>query len=794
MGWVRQFRWPTTVRDMLEVRHVSKSYGSIRALSDVSLRVDEGEIVAVVGENGAGKTTLVRCVARVLPPDSGTVTVDDVELGRRPRDAIDRGVAVVWQDLSLCENLDVTANLFLGREVAGRVTLKAAAMERDAGGLFESLRVELPGLDRPIERLSGGQRQLVAIARATLDRPKVLLLDEPTASLGIVESRTILDAVQTLRAQGVAILLVSHQLDNVFDIADRIVVLRQGRVIADLHSAETHPDDVVALITGADVESTAGRQLRRLHSLAEQLADADESAVLPLTVSSLSGALSTDRLAIFMASGGAGDDGLRCSASLHLAPSLAAELAVVPMDGRSFVSQAASSASIVVVPNLGRMVDDAVADAASAHGLVGAWAAPIIGQSGSLAVIAGFHSNVSPLQEDQVRLLELFSTMAGAALERGRLVETLRRRNRALVGIRDVLETLAEPDLFTSGMGLALDALCRDIATESAALYIEEADRGWAARALSTGVETGSDVEIMMRNCVEAGSEVARGVVVANFEWSAGRAALACKWRDGAPPSDAGQLIKDAANSFRLAMEREATMEAVQEAAALQRSRDLERELAMRLGHELRTPLTAICGFASTMLQPDVTWPEDDKERFLHIIENEAGRMSRLVAQLFDDTALEKGALRLDQNYCDLVAVVEQAASIAAPRSSVVFVLPENCTVWGDRDRLEQVFVNLISNAFRHNPEGTRVDVRLEVPAENGQQQVVVEVVDDGAGLPDDALAYLNGETVDGLKGQGLGLRLVRGIVAAHAGSVQARAGAGTTVTVRLPIERAGTP
>ena len=779
---------------MLEVRHVSKSYGSIRALSDVSLRVDEGEIVAVVGENGAGKTTLVRCVARVLPPDSGTVTVDDVELGRRPRDAIDRGVAVVWQDLALCENLDVTANLFLGREVAGRGTLKAAAMERDAGGLFASLGVELPGLDRPIERLSGGQRQLVAIARATLDRPKVLLLDEPTASLGIVESRTILDVVQTLRAQGVAILLVSHELDNVFNIADRIVVLRQGRAIADLHSAETHPDDVVALITGADVESTAGRQLRRLHSLAEQLADADESAVLPLTVSSLSGALSTDRLAIFMASGSAGDDGLRCSASLHLAPSLAAELAVVPMDGRSFVSQAASNASIVVVPNLGRMVDDAVADAASAHGLVGAWAAPIIGQSGSLAVIAGFHSNVSPLQEDQIRLLELFSTMAGAALERGRLVETLRRRNRALVGIRDVLETLAEPDLFTSGMGLALDALCRDIATESAALYIEEADRGWAARALSTGVETGSDAELMMRNCVEVGSEVARGVVVANFEWSAGRAALACKWRDGAPPSDASHLIEDAANSFRLAMEREATMEAVQEAAALQRNRDLERELAMRLGHELRTPLTAICGFASTMLQPDVTWPDDDKERFLHIIENEAGRMSRLVAQLFDDTALEKGVLRLDQNYCDLVAVVEQAASIAAPRSSVVFVLPENCTVWGDRDRLEQVFVNLISNAFRHNPEGTRVDVRLKVPAENGQQQVVVEVVDNGAGLPDDALAYLNGETVDGLKGQGLGLRLVRGIVAAHAGSVQATAGAGTTVTVRLPIERGGTP
>lgn len=769
---------------------MSKRYGSIRALRDVSLHIDEGEIVAIVGENGAGKTTLVRCVARVLPPDSGTITVDGVELGRRPRDAIGHGVAVVWQDLALCENLDVTANLFLGRETGSRGTLKAAAMERDAGGVFASLGVELPGLDRPIERLSGGQRQLVAIARATLGQPKVLVLDEPTASLGIAESRAILDVVQTLRAQGVAILLVSHQLDNVFDIADRIVVLRHGRAVAKLHRGETHPDDVVALITGADVESTAGRQLRRLHSLAEQLADADETAVLPLTVSSLSGALSTDRLAIFMITGSTTGDVLRCSASLHLAPSLAAELEVVPMGKQSFVSQAASTVSIVVVPNLIEVVDDPVANAASAHGLIGAWAAPIVGKSGSLAVIAGFHSNVSPLQEDQIRLLELFSTMAGAALERGRLVETLRRRNRALVGVRDVLDPLAEPDLIPSGMGEALDALCRGTTAESAALYIEEAERGWAARALSTGVDTASDVERILRHSVEAGSAVEPSVVVAGFEWSAGRAALACRWGDRGPPSDACQLIEDAANAFRLAMERAATMEAVQEAAALQRSRDLERELAMRLVHELRTPLTAIRGFASTMLQTDVTWPDDEKERFLHIIENEAGRMSRLVAQLFDDRAIEIGALRLDQNYCDLVAVLEQAASIVAPRESVVFALPESFTVWGDRDRLEQVFVNLISNAFRHNPEGTEVHVRLRVPAGNLPQQVVVDVVDDGAGLPDDALAYLNGETVDRPKGQGLGLRLVRGIVAAHAGSVQALSSDGTAVTVQLPIER----
>ena len=779
--------------DMLEVQQLSKRYGSIRALSDVSLSVDEGEIVAVVGENGAGKSTLVRCVARVLPPDSGTIMVDGVELGRRPRDAIGRGLAVVWQDLALCDNLDVTANLFLGREVRGSGRLRAEAMEREAGSLFNWLGVDLPGLDRPIEQLSGGQRQLVAIARATLNRPKVLVLDEPTASLGVIESQAILDVVQTLRSQGVAIVFVSHQLDNVFDIADRIVVLRHGCLVADVRSAETHPDDVVALITGADVESTAGRQLRRLHSLAEQLADADESAVLPLTVSSLSGALSTERLAIFLAGGSTGGDVLRCSASLNLAPALAAQLEVVPMEGRSFVSRAATTTSIVTVPDLNETVGDAVARAASAHGQTGAWAAPIIGQSGSLAVIAGFHSNASQLQADQVRLLELFSTMAGAALERGRLVETLRRRNRVLVGIRDVLETLAQPDLFTSGMGTALDALCRGLSTESAALYVQDPDQRWVARAVSAGVEPGSDAERKMWHSATLGTGVERGVVVASFEWSAGRAALACRWGGGASPSDARQLIEDAANSFRLAMEREATMEAVQETAALQRSRDLERELALRLGHELRTPLTAIRGFASTMLQPDVTWPDDDKERFLHIIENEAGRMSRLVAQLFDDTALDIGALRLDMNYCDLVPVVEQAASIAAPNESVMFFLPDSLTAWGDRDRLEQVFVNLISNAYRHNPAETKVRIRLKASTGTGPQQAVVEVVDDGNGLPDDALAYLNGEILDRSKDQGLGLRLVRGIVAAHEGSIRATVHGGTTVAVQLPIERSGT-
>jgi D-xylose transport system ATP-binding protein len=187
---------------VLDVREISKRYGSIRALSDVSISVDAGEIVAVVGENGAGKSTLVQCVARAIVADRGSVMLDGVELGRSPRDAIASGISVVWQDLALCENLDVTANLFLGRELVWRGALQSAAMHSRAEAVFADLQVVVPELDRPVERLSGGQRQLVAIARATLNDCRLLVLDEPTAALGVAESRTVLEVTKTLRSRG----------------------------------------------------------------------------------------------------------------------------------------------------------------------------------------------------------------------------------------------------------------------------------------------------------------------------------------------------------------------------------------------------------------------------------------------------------------------------------------------------------------------------------------------------------------------------------------------------------------
>ena len=791
---------------MLAVRDVSKRHGSIRALADASLDVGAGEVVALVGENGAGKSTLVQCIACTINPDSGSVLLDGSSVGRSPRDAIGNGVSVVWQDLALCENLDVTSNLFLGREIARGGALRAASMRSRAAAIFRALKVDVPALDRPVEHLSGGQRQLVAIARATMNDPRLLVLDEPTAALGVAETRTVLRVIETLRDRGVGIILVSHQLDEVFEVADRIVVLRHGSTVADLHRAETHPDDVIAFITGADVDSTAGQQLRRLHSLAEQLSDADEGSVLPLTVSSLSGALNTERLAIFMIHDVDGRRELRCSASLKLPVGLGDSLASIGAtpDERpgtrsairdrnlvGFLGRAVATGTLVVVPDLRVETDDAVARRAASDAMIGAWAAPISGQDGVMAVIAGFTDTVAQLQPDQVQLLQLFSTMAGAAMERGRLVESLRIRNRSLVGLRGVLETLAGPELLEGGIVTALDALCRGVACDAAGLYLCEADV-WTCKSSACAPGTERDPGWLASEMSRAFSatQASDDTIVSEFDWSGGRAALVCVWIDAEMPADVTEVTNGAANSFRLAMERELTIEAQQATATLHRTRQQERLLTRRLGHELRTPLTAIRGFASTLLQPDVEWSAVDTRRFLETIERESSRMGRLVEQLFDESALEAGTLRLALHDCDLVAVVTSAARIASPNRPVDLDLPAGFTVWGDRDRLQQVFVNLISNAIRHNDDEAAVAV--ELVHRDGDRTVTVTVCDDGAGMAVDAVALLTGEgsppSVPGEVG-GMGLRLVRGLVDAHGGHIRVAVDHGTTVAVHLPIE-----
>jgi ABC-type sugar transport system ATPase subunit len=239
----------------VELRRIGKRFGGLVALDDVNLTIHRGEIVALVGDNGAGKSTLTKVVAGVHRPDSGAVVIDGIEADlHRPQDARDLGVEVVYQDLALAPNLDVVSNLFLGREVVrlpGLGWLDRRRMRTDAVRLLESLDVRIPSYSTKVETLSGGQRQAIAIARASHWGRLLLIMDEPTAALGVRETAKVEALVHRLRETGLAVLLVSHNLDQVFRLADRVAVMRRGRLVAERVVSETHGDDVVALITGA---------------------------------------------------------------------------------------------------------------------------------------------------------------------------------------------------------------------------------------------------------------------------------------------------------------------------------------------------------------------------------------------------------------------------------------------------------------------------------------------------------------------------------------------------------------
>jgi len=238
----------------LEAFDITKTYGAVRALRGVRLTVRAGEVVALVGDNGAGKSTLVKVVSGAVRPDGGTITF----LGRpvrihRPTDAQALGITTVFQDLALCENLDVVANLFLGVEKRSWSVLGELSMERTARDLLASLDVRIPDVRAPVALLSGGQRQSVAIARALLGEPRMVILDEPTAALGVEQTGQVLDLILRLRDRGLAVLLISHNLVDVRAVSDRIVVLRLGRDVADLETASASQEQIVAAITGAEL-------------------------------------------------------------------------------------------------------------------------------------------------------------------------------------------------------------------------------------------------------------------------------------------------------------------------------------------------------------------------------------------------------------------------------------------------------------------------------------------------------------------------------------------------------------
>jgi D-xylose transport system ATP-binding protein len=248
---------------LLALRRVSKSFGPVRALHNVDFEVDGGEVVALVGDNGAGKSTLVKAIDGVQPPDSGEIYFD----GRKvrvatPQAAARLGITTVFQDLALCDNLDVVANLYLGQERVGNggpvsvPALNETEMEQRALQLLKELSVTTLGSVRTaVGSLSGGQRQSVAIARALLGEPKVVLFDEPTAALGVAQTEQVLALVRRLAERGLGVVVISHNLANVFEVADRIVVLRLGQRVATFETEQTTRETVVGAITGANVEA-----------------------------------------------------------------------------------------------------------------------------------------------------------------------------------------------------------------------------------------------------------------------------------------------------------------------------------------------------------------------------------------------------------------------------------------------------------------------------------------------------------------------------------------------------------
>ena len=255
----------TTLEPVLRLRGVSKRFGGVSALTDIELDVHAGEVVALVGDNGAGKSTLVKILAGVHPPTGGTITFNGAPVSfRDPSAALDIGIATVFQDLALCENLDVVANIYLGRELSP-LKLDEVAMETRSWQLLNELSARIPSLREAVASLSGGQRQTVAIARSLLLAPKVILLDEPTAALGVAQTAEVLDLIERVRAKGLGVVMVSHNMEDVRAVADRIVVLRLGRNNGVFPPDATNAE-LVGAITGATDNSVSRRVLRRASS------------------------------------------------------------------------------------------------------------------------------------------------------------------------------------------------------------------------------------------------------------------------------------------------------------------------------------------------------------------------------------------------------------------------------------------------------------------------------------------------------------------------------------------------
>jgi signal transduction histidine kinase len=575
-------------------------------------------------------------------------------------------------------------------------------------------------------------------------------------------------------------------------------------VVADLRPADTHPDDVIALLSGQTIDSSARRQLTRLHGLTDRLVSADPGSSLTLILSALGAALNTERLCIHLV----GDRTLFCAASLGFTPGEMEPWARLPFGpGGGPVGLAAADERPVIADNV--RVGAAwrsFRDLAKTVKVASSWSVPVLGPGGLSGVITVFRTEHGAPQRDELDLVTVYAGYAASAIERDRLLDQVTTRNRVLETIREMLETLAGPVLVSEGLVSALQSLRRGLQAEEVALITQPAGQpaSWRAYAGPKGTDAGEAASTLQEMAADALSSAypdgvarelhssrrhrARAVA---FTAVGGPTVLLASWRRVPPTKEETALMEDAANSLRLALEREEAAHAHQEAAALRRSRELQRGFLSRLSHELRTPLTAIRGYASSLMQPDVTWDRDSQQRFLDRIAAESARLGRLVDDLLDFSAIESGIMRLQRDWCDMRLVIEAAIACLPPEHAKEVTLTCDLSlpvVWADHDRMEQVFVNLLNNAFGHNPPGTRV----QVTAEAGPTEVVVSVLDDGPGLPPELAAapFEPARRPRTSTGAGLGLSIAKGIVQAHGGQLALVAQpTGTCFSVSLPVE-----
>ncbi len=245
-----------TSQPILECNGVTKRFGGLTAVNQVSLKVHHGEVIGLVGDNGAGKSTLIQIISGVYSPDEGQIFVEGEKVAfSTPMDARNAGIETIYQDLALATNLSAADNIFLGREILKEKSkvfsfLDRKVMREEAKVILKELDINIPGLDRPIRELSGGQRQAVAISRSIYWNAKLLIMDEPTAALGVPEQRKVYELVRKLKERNVPIIVISHNMNDVFAVADRIIVLRRGKKVADVKAADTNDEEVVSWMVG----------------------------------------------------------------------------------------------------------------------------------------------------------------------------------------------------------------------------------------------------------------------------------------------------------------------------------------------------------------------------------------------------------------------------------------------------------------------------------------------------------------------------------------------------------------